>query len=42
MKRHHKEEIYHFSVEVQYQKESSDLSEAKILDGQANLNEEHK
>ncbi|RDW18730.1 hypothetical protein CWR48_10435 [Oceanobacillus arenosus] len=37
-----KEIIYNFSVELQYQKEGSELSEVGIVDGQANLNEAHK
>lgn len=37
-----KEIIYNFKVEVEYKKEGSDKSEIGILDGQANLNEEHK
>lgn len=37
-----KEIIYNFKVEVEYKKEGSDKSEIGTLDGQANLNEEHK
>lgn len=37
-----KEIIYNFSVELQSQKEGSELSEVAIVDGQANLNEAHK
>ncbi|ASK64181.1 hypothetical protein CFK37_19520 [Virgibacillus phasianinus] len=34
--------IYDFTVEVQYQKEGSDSSEVTFLDGEANMNAEHK
>ncbi|MGM0941658.1 MAG: hypothetical protein ACQEWU_11945 [Bacillota bacterium] len=37
-----KEIIYNFSVEVLYQKEGSEKSDVEVVDGQANLNEDHK
>lgn len=37
-----KEIIYNFKVELEYQKEGNDKSEIGILNGQANVNEEHK
>jgi hypothetical protein len=37
-----KDMVYNFSVELQYQKEGSELSEVEIVKGQANLTEEHK
>ncbi len=37
-----KEIIYNFSIELQYQKKGSESSEVATLNGQANLNEEHK
>jgi hypothetical protein len=37
-----KEINYNFSVELQYQKEGSDLSEVEMVTGQANMNEEYK
>lgn len=37
-----KEIIYDFTVEVQYQKEGSESSEVTFLDGEANMNAEHK
>ncbi|MEH7246835.1 hypothetical protein V7114_08660 [Neobacillus niacini] len=37
-----KDSVYNFSVELQFQKEGSEKSEAGIVTGQANLTEEHK
>ncbi|MFZ3579568.1 hypothetical protein [Virgibacillus sp. DJP39] len=37
-----KEIIYDFTVEVQYQKEGSQSSEVVFVDGEANMNAEHK
>jgi hypothetical protein len=37
-----KDVVYNFSVELQYQKEGSELSEVATVNGQANLTEEHK
>lgn len=37
-----KEIIYNFSIELQYRKEDSESSEVETVNGQANLNEEHK
>ncbi|MFB4167906.1 hypothetical protein [Virgibacillus sp. JSM 102003] len=37
-----KEIIYNFSIELQYQKEGSESAEVETINGQANLNEDHK
>jgi hypothetical protein len=37
-----KDMVYNFSVELEYKKESSEKSEVAIVNGQANLTEEHK
>jgi hypothetical protein len=37
-----KDMVYNFSVELQYQKEGSELSEVATVNGQANLTEGHK
>ncbi|MDQ0970777.1 hypothetical protein QFZ31_000655 [Neobacillus niacini] len=37
-----KDSVYNFSIEVQLQKEGSEKSKIEIVNGQANLNDEHK
>jgi len=37
-----KDSVYNFSVELQFQKEGSEKSKVEIVNGQANLNDEHK
>ncbi|NCU16733.1 hypothetical protein [Pallidibacillus pasinlerensis] len=37
-----KENIYNFTLELQYQKENSESSEVVKVEGQANLNDDHK
>ncbi|WLR42198.1 hypothetical protein LC087_15865 [Bacillus carboniphilus] len=39
---HSEEIIYNFTVDVEYQKEGSELSEVETVTGQANLNNEYK
>jgi hypothetical protein len=39
---HSKENIYNFSIELQYQKEGQESPEGKKITGQADLNDEHK
>ncbi|WP_400246766.1 hypothetical protein AB3U99_08035 [Niallia sp. JL1B1071] len=39
---HSKENIYNFSIQLQYRKEGKDLPEVKKITGQADLNDEHK
>ncbi|MFD1849926.1 hypothetical protein [Oceanobacillus bengalensis] len=37
-----KENIYNFTINLQYQKEGSEESEVEMVSGEANLNDEHK
>jgi hypothetical protein len=37
-----KDNVYNFSVELEFQKENSENAKVEIVTGQANLNEEHK
>ncbi|MER2057444.1 MAG: hypothetical protein ABTA16_01395 [Niallia sp.] len=39
---HSKENIYNFSIQLQYQKEGKESPEVKKITGQADLNDEHK